>query len=214
MPSKSALLIGRRCEIFLGRALSAEELTGCEEIALNYYPNAIERYIDGMTKKKAPQDFNLVYYPIMNGVIRGALRRHDIIYMRGRFKEVYDRVVPFIGDGFSDPELESIIYMAETCSNIEIDGAINVARIRGIHHARYIRAVIDNNRRKAHYDLHKQGKIREYVPPDYLVDPPKRNFPHVRAIRIAWQRKVLKAKSEIDQVEAELNALKRLKGRK
>lgn len=204
MPSSAANLIAAKTEEYLGEALTADQLIQCEELNLNYFTGPIIRYIDGLIKKNAPKDFGLVYHAIMNGVMRGALRRNDLIYLKDRMREVYERLHKFVGDDFSQGELESIIFMAEDCSDREINAALSVARSRNVHHLKYVRAVIENNRRAA-----SRGRkdLKAYQPKEY-EKLRKSYVPRVDAIREGWRRRLGEVHERIELTKAELNARK------
>ena len=207
MASKSAGLIIEVCQRYLGRALTQDEQLQCEELNLNWYTNAILGYVEGLIKKKSPKNFDFVYYPIMNGLLRGAYRRHDILYLRDRMKQVYLKLHAFVGDGMSNAELEACIFMAEDCSDKEIDSALAVARLKGVHHLKYVRAVIEGNR-KAVSRRAMQTKLRRFVPTEHERRE-RVSVPMVPAIREAWRHRLNDAKEKIRLVEAELNAQNR-----
>ncbi|MFA5936704.1 MAG: hypothetical protein WC822_02385 [Candidatus Paceibacterota bacterium] len=206
MPSKVALLIVQKCEEYLERELTHDEQIKCEELNINYHTNAILAYIDGLIRKEAPRDFGLVYHAIMNGLLRGAYRRHDLIHIEGRFKEVYDRLHSFVGDGMSNAELEAVIFMAEDCTNKEMEAAIAVARMRGVHHIKYVRAVIEGNRRAV--SKHALSKQNKFVPTEH--EKAKRiDVPRVDVVRTAWRHRLEEARAKVLLVKAELNARKK-----
>lgn len=210
MPSKSALEVIGRAQEWLDRALTTEEQYQCEELILNYYTRSVVRFVSGFIKKSTPQDFRLLYHPVMNGMLRGAYRRHDIIYMKDRMKEVYDKIQTFVGDGMSDKELESVIFMADDCTDKEIDSAIVASRVKGVHHAGYVRAIIEGNRRAATKHIKAVNPNRKkFVPPSYLA-PAEGTVPRVDAIRDSWRNRVRSAKSKIEETNAELNAKKKV----
>lgn len=211
MPSKSALVIEQKLEQYLGRALTQDESLKTEELNINWYTSAVCSYIDGMMRKGAPKDFDLVYTPIMNGLLRGAYRRRDIIKITGRFREVYLRLHQLTGDGMTNGELESVIFLAESCTNKEIDAAIAVARARGVSHVNYIRAVIEGNR-KAASRAHAAKDFKQFVPNEYGKKEAI-GVPRVDAIREGWLRKIADAKEKIELSKAELNAKRKLKDR-
>lgn len=207
MPSKAGLIIADKIQQYLERALTEEELIKCDELNLNYYTQAILGYVSGLIKKNSPKDFEIVYTAIMNGLLRGAYRRHDLIYIRGRLETIYRRMHALTGDGMSNSELEAIIFLAEDCTDKEIDAAIAVARNRGINHIKYVRAVVEGNRKAVSRSAAK--RFKKFVPVEY-EERTKVSVPRVDVIREQWKRRLAKTRSKIELAKAELNTRNRL----
>lgn len=185
--------------------MTDSEYMKCEELALNFYPGVVLSYVNGLMRRGTPRDFRLVYHPIMRGVLRGAYRRHDIINMEGRFRKVYDRLHEYVGDGMSDGELSSLIWLAENATDADIEAAIAAARYKGVVNVSYVKAIIEGNRRSV---LRKPVKLGRKIVVDE-VSLPTKAIPRVSFIREAWRRRLNEAGKRIEVVQAELNATRR-----
>lgn len=211
MPSATALRIAIKASEFLRRELNGHEQEMCEELALNLYPKAVIQYIDRLTRKKAPKQFSMIYQPCKNMLIRWSRRRDDWICMKGRMRNVYNKVGQFVGDGFSERELDSIIFLSDDCSDAEIDAAIAYSRGRGIHNASYLKAVILGNRKRYTLGAIRRGKLAQYIPEVATLralDVGIRKVPNIDRIRDLWRFRVRQAVDKIELIQAELNAKK------
>jgi len=209
LPSATALRIGLKAQEFIARELTRGERLQCEELALNLYPRAVIQYIDRLIRRKAkPNTFSLIYQPARNMVFRYSHRRNDWIYMRGRMLSVYQRVGEFCGDGFSESELDAIVFLVDDCSPAEIDTAITYARGRGIHSAAYLKACILGNRKRYTLNAVHRGKLAQYIPDvesiKAIVVPAR--VPRIDKLRDLWRFRVRKTNDRLKLIEAELNA--------
>jgi hypothetical protein len=210
MASTGANLISEKMAEYLGQPLTEEQLLKCEELNLNYFTNAVLGYIKGLIRKKAPKMFELVYDAILGGVLRGALRRHDIIYLRGAMLDTYNKLSAFVGDGMGEGELSDIIALAENCTARELDAAIQAARISGGQHVAYVRAIIDKNRRAASRSRAISNK-KKFIPSEYIATGIG-GVPRVDLIRDLWKERIRNAEEMIEINNTELNLRRRKRG--
>lgn len=214
MPSATALRIELKAREFLNRELTRGERLQCEELALNLYPKALIAYVDRLIRRKVnPKSFSLIYQPARNVVFRYSHRRSDWIYMKGRMGNVYARVGEFVGDGFSERELDAIVFLADDCTQAELDAAIAYARGRGIHSVAYLKACILGNRKRYMLGAVRSGKLQQYIGDvkeikELLIGA---QVPRIDKLRDLWRFRVRGTVEKLKLVEAELNARRHVK---
>lgn len=176
MPSYNGNIINREMVRFLGRGLSEAEALCCEDMAYAFYTPAVTREIARLLKKNADaplkRTFDHVYVPVMSGRLVGAKRVPTSDHMRFATPtnhKMYAVVSTFLGDGFSQKDLDEIVGICKNATMPEVQDAIKTSMGRGIRSASYIRSVILGRRRvkkaQAAYEKDRYRKVADPPPP-------------------------------------------------
>jgi hypothetical protein len=153
MASKLAVQLRHRLEAYLSRGLSIHQVHRCEEIVINFRPWVPLRYLDALVKAlgdhhRTSRNWGMFYYPLyaMGHSFRGYFRRSDLVFIRGRFRRIYEKCDLLAGSEFEEKDLAAILFLANNCTDKEIHGAFTIARTYGLRTLRHLRGIVLKNR--------------------------------------------------------------------
>lgn len=216
MPSDSANRIIESCQNVIGRELTDNEKIQCEEMAANVFSGAIVRYLGFLDKsmrkgtRKRPS-FTNIYFPVIRGALIGARRRPDgkqFFFDTVAKRQIYARMHMYLGDGFSQTDLEAIIWLCTFVTPQDVQSAIDVAAFKGIRNGQYVRSIVVGNRRRATAQLaHHNAKYKKITsdPPDISI-----GVPDVVSLQRSWQRKLKDAIEREKTSRAEREGIKKI----
>lgn len=172
MGSYNGNLIIKAMAAMLGRELGAEEMMCCEEMAYAFYAPAVIGEIRRTAKlEPRKRTFDHIYQPVMRGRLVNAKRvplaDHVRLSTPTNFK-VYALIAAFLGDGFSQKDLDEIVGICKNATLPEVQDAMRVSSSRGIRSASYIRSIIVGKRRvkkaQAAYEKDRYKKVADPPP--------------------------------------------------
>jgi hypothetical protein len=184
--------------------LTTTELMRCEEIVVNVFPKPVMAFVK---RRDAFKTFGHAYVPLMNGMIKGAIRRRERFCFDTLNKQsIYYDLDKYLGDGYSLNELEDIVWMSENFNIIEIKEAMLIAERNRIISTSYVRAVAIKAQRtrrildKRYSDTYK--KIMEKPSP---IQRPN----NVERAKADWNKKLLKSFGHSLEHKLEQQAIKK-----
>lgn len=196
MPSEQANRIVESAFHLTGQELTAQQKLHCEELAFNVFTGAICRWMQifetGVRRgsKKRPK-FESIYWPIMNGMLVGAIRRKGtdkFHFDTEKKKQIYSRVHMFLGNGFPATDLDAVVWMCQHATPSEVQSAIDAATFKGVRSATYVRSIIVGNRRRAAANLAALNDKYKKITTDLPNVVP--HIPDVKSLQKNWQRKL------------------------
>jgi hypothetical protein len=152
-------------EAWLNRPLELTEVIKCENVALNFYVNAVINYLQSQIQKDKEPSFATIYVPVMNGILKTARKRPDRLLLEGKIRAAYDLAWMAMPAGLQENDLDTIVSLSQFKNPANIQAAIREATARGVCNLRYILAIGNGKELKG---------IRPVQPKHYAPALPKR----------------------------------------
>lgn len=206
MASLLAVQLRKKVEAFLGRGLKPGLVWKCEELIINFKPWVPQRYLEGLSEnlentRVTMRNWGIFYFPLyaMAKSFRGFARRDTFYFLKGSLAGLYQRCDLMAGDGFGEKDLSAILFLANECTNPEIEIAFTTARITGLRTIRHLRGIILANRARAVLPHPESLGMEEGPGRDQALAVVSKiaaqNYPDVSALDQLYKFRIINAKN-------------------